>query len=146
MVEYLEPVAMKFIIVTAAIATIVVITDIVLIMRRKGTARLEGLLPAVDSVLVIAGFMAFTGTGIALIQSAGKIADCNSLMEPVLTEITQRWTVAITGSGWTFAFNVLVTALTTVIIVWALFFIFFEVWLLLRLLYRRYMKKVTVLS
>lgn len=143
MVEYLEPVAMKFILVTTIIAAIVVIVDIVLLVRSKGTARLEGLLPAVDSILVIAGFMAFTGTGITLIQSAGKIAGSNSLIETVLSKISQRWEWGISGNGWTFTFKVMVTALTTVIIAWFLFFVFFEVWLLLRLLYRRYMKKVT---
>ena len=126
MVEYLDPYAMKFILATAAVALIVAIADIVLLVRRRGTARLERLLPAVDSILVIAGFMAFTGTGIVLIRSAGKIASY---------EI-----------AWMLTFRVMLSALTTAIIAWLLFFVFFEVWFLLRLLYRQYMKRLPASS
>jgi len=146
MVEYLEPAAMKFIIVTAAIAAIVAIADVVLLMRRKGTALLAGLLPAVDSILVIAGFMAFTGTGIVLVRSAGKIAESKILSEETFSKIAQRWQISFSVIGWDFIFKVMLSAFLTAIIAWLLFFVLFEVWFLLRLLYRQYMKKLPASS
>ena len=146
MVEYLEPVAMKFILVLAAVAAAVAIADVVLLVRRKGTARLEGLLPAVDSILVIAGFMAFTGTGIALTQSAGKIASSKILMEETFSKIAQREQISLSVNGWQFTFKVMLSVFGTVLIAWLLFFVFFEVWYLLRLLHRQYMKKLPASS
>ena len=139
MVEYLEPVAMKFIIVTAALAAAVAIADVVLLVRRKGTARLEGLLPAVDSILVIAGFMAFTGTGIVLIQSAERIAYTNidwlSTGAPPFSQDASKLIL-----------DMMLGAFATAIIAWFLFFVFFEVWLLLRFLIGKYTKKLPAFS
>ena len=146
MVEYLDPYAMKFILATAAVALIVAIADIVLLVRRRGTARLERLLPAVDSILVIAGFMAFTGTGMALIQSAGKIAMSKIPRETTFSEIAQKWHMTFSWKEWDFMFKVMLSAFLTVIIVWLLFFVLFEIWFVVRILYRRYMKKLPASS
>ncbi|MDP2982963.1 MAG: hypothetical protein Q8O92_06525 [Candidatus Latescibacter sp.] len=146
MVEYLEPVSMKFILVSAAVAAVVAIADVVLLVRRRGTARLEGLLPAVDSILVIAGFMAFTGTCIALMQSAGKIAMSTIPREITLSKIAQRWQMTFSWKEWDFMFKVMLSAFLTAIIAWLLFFVFFEVWFLLRLLYRKNIKKLPASS
>lgn len=140
MVEYLEPVAMKFIFAFAAVAVVVAIADVILLIRRRGTARLDGLLPAVDSILVIAGFMAFTGTCIALIQATGEIANSKIPLEKVFSEIAQKWELVYSWAAWNFMFKVMLSALLTAIIAWLLFFVFFEVWFFLRLLYRKYIK------
>ena len=146
MIEYLEPVSMKFILVTAAIIATVAIADIVLLVKRRGTPRLEGLLPAVDSILVIAGFMTFIGIGIALLQSSGEIARSTILMETVMSEHTQILFYAVSGKGCIFTIKVMISVLATTLIALFLFFVFFEVWFLLRLLYRQYMKKRPVSS
>jgi hypothetical protein len=146
MVEFLEPGAIKFILVTSAVAAIVAIADIVLLVRRRGTARLKGLLPAVDSVLVIAGFMAFTGTCIALMQSAGKIAMSKIPLEKSFSEIAQKWYMTYSAIASEFYLKVILSAFITVLVVWVLFFVFFEVWFLLRLLYRKEIKKLPASS
>jgi hypothetical protein len=134
METYLDPAAMKFIIVSAVIAAIFVIVDTVLLVWWRDVSRFKGLLPAVDSILVIAGFMAFTGTGVTLVHSAGRISNTNidwaSSAAPPFIE-----------QGWKLSFEVLLTSLTTAIVAWFLFFFFFEVWLALRYLIVKHMKK-----
>lgn len=139
MLEYLEPTAMKFILVTATLAAVVTIADIVLLFQRRDAARLKELLPAVDSILVIAGFMVFTGTGVALVQSAGKMT--NITMEKTFFEIAQRWGYSISGESQTYIIKVMATVFSTVLIAWFLFFVFFEAWYFLRFMLRRNMKK-----
>jgi hypothetical protein len=126
MLQFLDLHAMKFILVMALVTAILVIADLVLLEKRKGTSRLQGLFPAVDSILVIAGFMAFTGTCLALIGSAGRLAMRSSNDIPSELILT-----------------VILSAFTTTLIAWSLFFFFFEVWVLLRLLFRKQMKKLT---
>lgn len=151
MVEYLEPVAMKFILVLAVVAAGVAIADFIMLMRYRGTARLKGLLPAIDSILVIDGFMAFTGTCILLAQSAGKIATTNIQvpldLETIYHDHYMQWRDAvIVGFGWEFALKVLLTMLITAIIAGLLFFVFFEIWVILRFLHQHYMKKLSTSS
>jgi hypothetical protein len=140
MIEYLEPVSLKFIFWTAAVAAAVVIADAVILLRSNGIPRLRVLRPAVDSVLVIAGFMAFIGTGIAMIQSFNRIASARDLNEETISPLTQRLQYSFSAHGWAFMFKVEVTALMTVTVAWFLFFVFFEAWLLLRGMLRRRMK------
>ncbi len=124
MFEFLEPGAMKFILVTAAVVAVVAIADVILLVRSRGTVRLAGFLPAVDSILVIAGFMAFAGTCGALISSTGQFA---------------KWKGDI---PFEFTLKVILTAFITTLVAWVLFFVFFEVWFLLRILYRKEIKKL----
>ena len=126
MIDFIEPWAMKFILVTAVVAAVVAVTDTILLVRCKGTPRLEQLLPAVDSILVIAGFMASTGTCIVLIRSLQKI-NANQI-------------------AWEYTVQVMVSAIITAVIAWLLFFFFFEVWLFVRVLFRQYIKKLHVSS
>ena len=147
MVEYFEPVAMKFILVFAAVAAVVAVADVIMLIRYRGTARLVEFIPAVDSIPVIAGFMAFTGTCILLVQSAGKFAMSNIYQEKAFFEKSQRWEmVPISQSDTKIVMKVYVSALITAVIAWLLFFVLVEIWIVLRLLYRRYLKKLLITS
>jgi len=137
-----EPVSLTFVLVTAAIAALIAVVDGVLLLKRRGTTRLNELTPAVDGVLVMAGFMACIGTGIAVARSAARIAFSGIKPEILMSEQTQRIQAVVGGQEWHFMNKSMVGAIFTVIVAMFLFFVFFEVWYLLRLLIGRYMKKI----
>jgi hypothetical protein len=141
MAEYFEPAALKFIIVFTVVALIVVMSGIVFLVKQKNTDRLKGLFPVVDSILVTAGFMAFTGTGLALIQSAGKIAHSKISDEPAFLQSAEKWSMTISPKEWDFIFKEMLRASHTVLLAGLIFFILFEAWLVLRLLYRKKINK-----
>jgi hypothetical protein len=146
MTQYVIPGAIKYIMVLASVAAIVAAVDIVMLVKRKGTTHLKGILPAIDSILVIAGFMAFSGSFIALIQSANKIAGSKIPMESTFSEINQKWQMTFPTAFWEFLFKVILCAFVTVLIAWLLFFFFFEVWYVIRLQHRKFMKKLSTPS
>jgi hypothetical protein len=146
MTLYVVPWAMNYIIVLASITAIVTVTDIVMLARNRGTARLKGLLPAIDSILIIAGFMAFSGSFITFIYSANKIAGSKIPMEKTFSEISQKWQMNYPAAFGEFALKEILCAFITAIFAWILFFFFFEVWYIIRLQHRKLMKKLSTPS
>ncbi len=127
MIIYVIPWAIKYTIILASIAAIVAVVDIIMLVRERSTASLKGFLPAIDSILVIAGFMAVVGTCMAVFNSLNSIAGSNSLTNDSIIKAV-------------------VSAYTTALIAWILFFFFFEVWYVIRLLYRKSLKKLPASS
>jgi hypothetical protein len=143
MSEYLDPAVMNFVSVTAGIALVVALTDLLLIQRHKGTARLAGLQPAIDFVLVIAGYMAAVGTCFVIVQLLGYFAANGSkwtssnesgIMDSIIVESHTLNTFT----------KKMIGATTTLIVTWFSSVVIFEVWCLLRILLQRSMRKLTV--
>jgi hypothetical protein len=140
MSEYIDQVVINFVSITTLIALVVALADLFLIRRHKGTARLAELKPAVDSVLVIAGFIAFVGTCIVIIRTMTYLAGTGFAF--------WRWDgdtnsiILKPGAFGSYNTEMILTTFS-ILVTWFTCFVLFELWCLLRILYRRNVHKLT---